>query len=206
MTVAVEDPFGNTVATDSSTVTLTLGSRTFASGGSTVTVAAVNGIATFSNLAIDAAGSYTMTASDGALAVVTSSNFAVTPAAATALAFTQQPSDTTAGAMVVPPVTVAVEDQFGNTITADNSTITLTLGSGTFASGSDTVTATAASGVATFSDLAIDVTGSYALDASVGIAISATSNNFTISPAAAACWFSCSSRRMSSKTVQSAPP
>ena len=63
--VAVEDAAGATVAGDTSTVTLTLSSGTFAGGGTTVTAQAVNGLATFSTLAIASDGSYTLTATDG---------------------------------------------------------------------------------------------------------------------------------------------
>ena len=46
-------------------VTLTLNGGTFSTGGNTATASAVNGIATFSNLVINAVGFYTLTASDG---------------------------------------------------------------------------------------------------------------------------------------------
>ena len=80
MTVAVEDAYGNTVTTNTSTVTLTLSSGTFAGGSSTASAPAVNGVATFSNLVINAAGSYTLTASDGTLTGATSSAFTITGA------------------------------------------------------------------------------------------------------------------------------
>ena len=77
--VTVEDSSGSTVSSDSSAVTLTLSGGTFASGGNTVTVTAADGIATFSNLVIDAAGSYTLAASDGSLTGAISSGFNVWP-------------------------------------------------------------------------------------------------------------------------------
>ena len=54
MIAVVEDQFGNIVTTDSSTVTISLASGPggFATG-STISVAAVNGIATFSNLVLN---------------------------------------------------------------------------------------------------------------------------------------------------------
>src|SRR5262249_38126763 len=78
-------------------------------------------------------------------------------------------------------VTVAVQDANGNTVTSDTSTVTLTLSSGTFAGGSNTVSATAVNGVATFSNLVINTAGSYTLAASDGSLTGATSNAFTIS-------------------------
>ena len=75
--MAVEDTHGNTVPGNTSTVTLTLSSGTFASGTSTATASAVNGMATFSTLAINTAGSYTLAASDGSLTGTTFSSFAI---------------------------------------------------------------------------------------------------------------------------------
>src|SRR5262249_38573581 len=51
------------------------------------------------------------------------------------LIFGQQPTNATAGVAISPAVTVMVEDAFGNVVTSDSSTVTLTLSSGTFASG-----------------------------------------------------------------------
>ncbi len=185
--VAVQDSANATVTIDSSAVTLTLNGGTFAGGGNTVTATAANGVATFSNLVIDAVGSYTLTASDGTLTSATSGSFTISPASPAELAFAQQPpADGTAGAALSPAVTVTVQDQFGNTVTTNNSTITLTLSGGTFASGGNTVTVNAASGVATFNNLVIDAAGPYTLTASDGMLTGATSGSFTVSPAAAA--------------------
>ena len=64
--VAVTDAFGNVVTSDTSTVAIAVASGPggFAVG-STTSVAAVNGVATFSNLILDTAGSYTLSLSDG---------------------------------------------------------------------------------------------------------------------------------------------
>src|SRR5262249_36078779 len=77
VTVAVEDANGITVPGDASTVTLTLSSGTFASGGNTVSAAAVNGVATFGGLVINAPGTYTLAASDGGLTGATSNSFTI---------------------------------------------------------------------------------------------------------------------------------
>jgi hypothetical protein len=182
VTVAVEDINGNTVTSDASTVTLTLSSSTFAGGSSTVSAAAVNGVATFGSLVINTAGSYTLAASDASLTAATSNSFTIT-APASKLAFVQQPTAATAGATISPAVTVAVEDSNGNTVTNDSSTVTLTLSSGTFAGGSNTATASAANGVATFGSLVINTAGSYTLAASDASLTGTTSNAFTISAA-----------------------
>src|SRR5207253_2987090 len=67
VTVKVEDQFNNVVTSDSSTVTLTLSTGTFEGGSSTASVAASSGVATFSALKIDVAGSYTLSATVGSL-------------------------------------------------------------------------------------------------------------------------------------------
>ena len=110
MKVAVEDQFGNVVTTDTSTVTLTVatGPGGFANG-STTSVAAVKGIATFSNLLLDTAGSYTLNAADGSLASATSGNLVLTPAAPAKAVF-----QTLAGGGFA----VVVEDQFNNVVTS----------------------------------------------------------------------------------------
>jgi hypothetical protein len=183
VTVAVEDSSGNVVTNDTSTVTLTLSSGTFAGGTSTVSAAAVNGVATFSSLVINTAGSYTLAASDGSLTGATSNSFTISAGAAAKLAFIQQPTNTSSGATITPAVTVAVKDANGNTVTSDTSTVTLTLSSGTFAGGASTVSAAAASGIATFGSLVINTAGTYTLAASDGSLTGATSTSFTISAA-----------------------
>src|SRR5262249_16744688 len=87
VTVAVRDAFGNTVTGNTSTVTLTLSSGTFAGGTSTVSAAAVNGVASFGNLVINTAGTYTLAASDGTLTGSTSNSFTITSASSFNLNF-----------------------------------------------------------------------------------------------------------------------
>jgi hypothetical protein len=95
---------------------------------------------------------------------------AVQPAAADHLLFLQQPADTAAG-QTLSPVIVEVVDAFGNVETDDNSdTITVSIGtnpSGSTLSG--TLTLTVVNGVATFTDLTIDMAGGgYTLHATIG--------------------------------------
>ena len=69
MKVSVEDANGNVVTSDGSSVTIAIGANP-GSGtlGGTLTVAAVNGVATFSDLSINKAGTgYTLTAADASL-------------------------------------------------------------------------------------------------------------------------------------------
>ena len=72
VTVAVEDAYGNVVATNTSTVTMSLGS-----GPGTLSVQAVKGVATLSNLLLSAPGQATLAASDGTYTAAVSSSFTV---------------------------------------------------------------------------------------------------------------------------------
>ena len=90
-------------------------------------MAAAGGVATFGNLSIDQAGSYSLTASAaGVGGTATSNSFNVTAGTAAQLAFTTQPANTP-GANTMANVKVAVEDQYGNTVTTDSSSVTLDL-------------------------------------------------------------------------------
>jgi hypothetical protein len=108
------------------------------------------------------------------------------PAAVRQLAFTQPPASTVAGVPIDSPtgVQVAVQNQSGTTITSDSSTVTLQLNGGTFAGGGNTTMGTAVHGVATFTGLVIDATGSYTLTATDGVMMPLTSASFAVTPAA----------------------
>jgi hypothetical protein len=173
VTVTAVDPFGQTAVGYTGTVH-------FSSTDSGATLpddypftAGDNGSHTFAaGVTLVTAGSQMLTASDTTTDSITG-NAAVTvsPAAADHLLFLQQPTDTAAGQTIMPAVMVAVVDQFGNVVTADNSdTVTLAIGSnpggGTL---SGTLTVTVVNGVATFSDLSIDQSGDgYTLHATAG--------------------------------------
>src|SRR5207248_1415173 len=120
VSVQVKDAYGNVLTTDTSSVTLAIG--TSPSGSTlrgTKTVAAVAGLATFSDLTLDKAGTgYTLAASDASLTSATSNSFNVTPGAAAKLVFGQQPSNTAAGSAITPAVTVQVQDASGNVVTS----------------------------------------------------------------------------------------
>jgi hypothetical protein len=185
--VAVEDAFGNVVTSDTSSVTVAVltGPAGFALG-STTSVAAVNGVATLSNLVFDATGSYTLSLSDGALTGVSTGSITISPAVASQLLIQQSPTSGTAGHALSPSVTVAVEDAFGNVITNDASTVTVAVatGPGGFTSASTTNVA-AVNGVATFSNLLLDTAGTYTLTVTDGTLTSETSGNVVVGAATA---------------------
>jgi Beta-propeller repeat len=191
VTVKIEDQFGNVVTSDSSdqvTVSIASGPGSF-SGGSTTTVTASGGVATFGNLHLNTAGSYSLIeTAPGGLTGPASNSFTITPAAANQLVFGVQPSNTTAGTAITPAVAVKIEDQFGNVVTTDTTdqvTLGIAMGPGTF-SGSSTTTVTASAGVATFSNLQLNTAGSYTLsETASGGLTGPASNSFTVTPATA---------------------
>ena len=148
----------------------------------TLTVAAVGGIATFSNISINkAGGGYTIVASSGSL-TSPAAPLTVVPAAATSLAFTTQPVTASAGSNITPAVVVTAQDAFGNRATAFTGNVTMAIGSnpgGAILLGTTTVAALA--GVATFNNLSLTTIGTgYTLVASASGLSSATSSPFNI--------------------------
>ncbi len=184
VTVHIRDAGGNLVTTSTQTVTVALGANP--GGGTlsgTLSVAAVGGIATFSNLSIDKVGNgYTLAASAGGLTGATSSTFNIILGGATQLAFVQQPTDEASGTAISPAVTVHIRDAGGNLVTTSTQTVTVALGAnpggGTL---SGTLSVAAVGGIATFSNLSIDKVGNgYTLAASAGGLTGATSSTFNI--------------------------
>ena len=102
----------------------TAGDQVTFTAGDQGTVTFLGGVTLF------AAGDRTVTVTDVDTGLLTgSATITVTPAAADHLVFLQQPTDTAAGQTIAPAVLVAVEDQFGNVVTGDNSdTVTLSIG------------------------------------------------------------------------------
>src|SRR5207248_398611 len=154
----------------------------------TTSVAAVAGVATFSDLSVNkSASGYTLTAAASGLSPATSAAFNVTPGTATQLVFSVQPSNTAAGAAITPAVQVTAQDAQGNTATGFAGTVTVALGTnpggGTL---SGTTAVAAVNGVATFGNLSVNKAGTgYTLAASGTGVTGATSAAFTVTPASA---------------------
>jgi hypothetical protein len=143
------------------------------------------GVHVFSNgVTLKTAGNQTVTATDTVTSSITgSATVTVTPAAADHLLFLQQPTDTAVGQTISPAVMVEIVDPFGNVVTADNTdTVTLTIGTnpggGTLGG---TLTVTVSNGIATFSNLSIDLGGDgYTLHATTTGLTDAVSDPFNI--------------------------
>ena len=101
--------------------------------GSNLTVTLASGVATFSGLSYNKAETMNIAFSTnaGGVTTATSSNIVVSPAAASQLVITTQPSATaTAGVAFATQPVVKEEDAFGNVITSDSThTVTAARGS-----------------------------------------------------------------------------
>src|SRR5205823_2141071 len=126
----------------------------------TTPVAAVSGVATFFVSLNKAGTGYTLTASATGFTPVTSTAFDIIPGTATQLAFTVQPSTTVAGAAISPAVQVTALDPAGNLVPGFTGSVTVTLGNNPGGSTlGGTTTVAAVNGVASFSTLTLDKTG-----------------------------------------------
>ena len=188
--VVVQDSAGR-VSTVDTVITLSLGSNP---GGATLSGTtqghSVNGVATFTDLRLDKAGSsYTLTASSPGIPATTSGTVAVQPGAPTELRFAVQPSAATADSVIKPPVRISAYDSLGNEATNFTGSIRVALGTDASvlknAHLAGRTLVAAAGGVATFTDLTIDQPGAgYTLTAALGAAAPvATSAPFDVAPA-----------------------
>jgi hypothetical protein len=192
-TLTARDAYGNTVTGYATTITLgsysDVGCLTANVGtlnGSATTTA---GVAPFSGVNFDKAGSLYIKAGDGTRTVC-SSLVTVSPASASKLAFTGQPSATaTAGAAFGAQPTVVAQDPSNNTATSYGGSITLSaftdVGCLTSAVGSLSGTpVTAVSGVSAYSSVAFTKSGTIYLKATSGALTTACSNAVNVVPGA----------------------
>jgi Bacterial Ig-like domain (group 1)/Calcineurin-like phosphoesterase len=140
-----------------------------------------NGVAT-GTLRSTVAGIKTITATMSGTAANQRPSVTVNPAAAAALGFIVQPSNTNLGQPISPAVQVEVRDQFGNRVTGATNAVTVTLGNnpnGATLGGTTTVAASA--GIASFSTLTVDqARNGYTLIAQATGLTNATSSAFNI--------------------------
>ena len=126
--VEIQDAAGHLIDT---TANVTIAIGTNAGGGilsGTMTVAAVEGVATFSGLSIDKSGTgYTLSATSAGLATATSAAFNITPGPPTKLTYSQQPSNTASGSSISPAVAVQILDAQNN-LTSSTANVTVTIG------------------------------------------------------------------------------
>jgi len=186
VSVTVLDGVGNPVVSATTSITVALGSNA-AKGklSGTTTLAAVRGVAIFSDLSLDTSGTgYILSVGAPGLTGATSTPFDVSPApaVATKLGFVVQPSTSLVNHAITPAVQVALEDDQGNAVTNASTNVTVAIETGpTGAILSGTLNAMAVNGIATFSDLSIDTTSTgYTLSAAADGLTGATSQQFAI--------------------------
>ncbi len=187
VTVAVQDANGNTVASHPATgVTLALSGSgctpTALSGGGSVNT--VNGVATFTNIAISAQMTACfLVASATGLNSGSSLNFAsVGPNGAVKLGFTTEPAATSTAGSAMTAGTVNIKDASGNNVTTSTSvqiTISVLSGPGPIFSGSTNLSTTSS---ATFTNIQFRKAGTYRLLATAIGFDPDTSAQFSIVP------------------------
>ena len=187
VSVKAVDAEGNTVTGFTGSIGLTLstnpGSATL---GGTTAVTAVGGVATFSNLSLNAVGAgYKITAASGSLTAAVSSAFNVVTPPPTALEFAVQPSNVQAGVAITPAIQVKVVDANGVIVTGASTTVSLSVdtpASGVTISGGGPVAVV--NGVAVFSNVKLSTaTVGVKLKATATGLTSAVSGAFTVTPA-----------------------
>jgi parallel beta-helix repeat protein len=123
--VVVDAETANGTVATSFTGSVTIALANNPTGGTlngTLTVTAVNGVATFSGLTLDKAGTgYTLQATSSGLTAATTTAFDISSAAASTLVVSGFPTSVTAG--TAHNFTVTAEDAFGNTATGYTGTV-----------------------------------------------------------------------------------
>ncbi len=181
--VTAEDAFGNVVPTFAGSVVVSLASNP---RGDTLngllTVTSAGGVAAFTGLSLDeATAGDTLRASSAGLAAAVTKAINVTPAPAEQLVVTSQPP-----ANVAPEggfsMAVSAEDRFGNTVTSETGSVTVSIASGSGGALGGTTEAPFVAGVATLSGLTLNKAGGYGLTISGDGLSAAVSSAFTVTP------------------------
>jgi hypothetical protein len=180
--VEIENSRGQLVTSDESDVTIAIatGAKGAALGG-TLTVQAINGVATFSDLSINEEGPFTLRATDAGLRKASSHRFTLTPH----LVWAQPPGDVVAGNAMAPAIAIDVEGSTGQLVSNDRSIVKLLISSGPTGAKATGVTARVVNGVATFPNLKFKKTGSYTIEATDGKLAAISSASFNVTAAVA---------------------
>ncbi len=177
--ILAKDTINNTATGFSGTAGVT-STGAISEGGTTGSF--TNGVLSSHSVAISNTGLFTLTATrSGGSESGTSNSFQVNPGAPKQIVFVQQPTAAVSHTVIAPAITVQLKDSLGNNSTASGITIGLSLSSGTGTLSGTTPRATDTTGLATFSGMSIDLTGSKNLTASGTGLTPAVSNSFTIS-------------------------
>ena len=203
-TVQVADKYGNPYASTAASIQ-NLSSQTTLTGGTTIVSTNASGLATFSNLFEEKVGtynlsttvSYTLTGSPtSSLSTTQPGSYTITAAAASKISFTSQPATgltftagqtltTTTGSSGSNVFTVTVTDTWNNPISGASVNLGISpsalLYTAAYPSGTSSLTnSTIATGIASFSALNVQKTGTYHLTATSGSLSATNYNTFTI--------------------------
>ncbi len=189
--IRVTDSSGNTVTSSSIEVVASIASGSGTLSGTT-TVAAVNGVASFTDLLLSGtAGNFTLTFTPTSLTAATSSSFALSVGAASKAMITTQPSGAVDGSVFTTQPVIRITDAGGNTVTSSTVNVVASIASGT-GTLSGTTTVAAVNGVATFTNLKITGSGSHTITFTPADSLSTvTSSDFTVSVVTCATGGSC---------------
>jgi hypothetical protein len=198
----IRDAAGTKVSTANNAVTVSIASGTGALSGTT-TVSAVNGVVTFTNLKVTGPGAVTLKFSSSGLIDVSSTSFTVANPVgpATKLGILTQPAGAEVGVALTSQPVIQILDASGLRVTSFSGSVTVATVSGGDDNGekdddkggksnkgddnsscslSGTKTATVVNGLATFTNLKFNGTGSCQLKFTITGLTSVTSATFTV--------------------------
>ena len=185
--ISARDQAGNVVRSFTGTVTVSANLGGILATGAGTSLAFTNGVLAAHTLSFSNTGSFSLTVRNSAgFEVGTSNTFQVAAGAPGQVAFFQQPTNTVAGALIAPAITVQLQDALGNNVSLANVQIVMELFSGTGVLSGTKTRATNTSGLATFGNLFIDSVGTKRLRARSGSLTPAVSDSFVIVAGAAA--------------------
>lgn len=179
--VAVQNAFGGTVATSTAPVTATLVSGTGTLAGTT-TVNAASGVATFSALRINGNGPHRIAVSSPGLIPDTTEIIGITQQVAS-LAITTQPAGAVSNVAFVTQPVIELRDNAGLRVVGGTAAVTASRATGTGAL-YGTTTVSAVDGIAAFTDLGIEGSGSHSLRFESAGATPVTSEAFEVAATA----------------------
>lgn len=160
--VEIQDSSGAVVGDADSIVELTVQGAT---GSGVLSVAADKGVATFTNVRVDKAGTgYTLVASSGGLTSATSSLFNIAPADASRLALTGLPANVTSG--TEQSVTVKVHDAYDNLVEGYTGTVSFASSDAAASKPADYTFTAADNGQHTFTKVVLRTEGTQTLTVS----------------------------------------
>ncbi len=187
LVITAKDSHGNVATSFDGNITVVfdtiiIGGATPTLGG-TLTVAAIDGVATFTDLTLDTAGTnYYLRVTSGSFLSGMTGPLTVKVGSPTQLVITSQPPK---GVDIGDPFGIAIvaEDAYGNVATSFNGNVTVSIASGAGDGAlAGTLNVAAVQGVASFTGLTLDIVGSgYALQATSSGLTAATTTHVTVS-------------------------